>query len=153
MIGTSKVNVEFIKIISGIHSQKSLNHIYWAWPNVLIPLSLQDLRPVDSLYIKTNNMKTKQKFSLFICCFLYSIFGLDAVSLSDSTHTSINDNPKQCVCQINFSPNSDCHGAASDTEEELRIENTRMNETIWLLQEEVRRLKSVQGRICFQNPR
>ena len=62
------------------------------------------------------------------------------VSHSDSVLNSLCDSQK-CVCQINVAPGS--NGCQSD--DSLARENARMNETIWLLQDEIRRLKGGQG--------
>lgn len=74
----------------------------------------------------------------FLRSWLWLAIGLIAAvaGVSDSVLNSLCDSQK-CVCQINVSPGS--NGCQSD--ESLVQENARMNETIWLLQDEIRRLK------------
>ena len=79
----------------------------------------------------------------FLCSWLWlgiCSIHVAAVARSDSVLNSLCDNQK-CVCQINVSPGS--NGCQSD--DRLVQENARMNETIWQLQDEIRRLKDSKG--------
>ena len=86
--------------------------------------------------------KMEQKL-LFILHFACAVVWSDAASPSDSNLDSLlnEHNQRGCICQVNVNP-----GCGSRVDEELRRENTRMNETIWLLQQEIRRLKGDQGK-------
>lgn len=54
------------------------------------------------------------------------------------------DPHKGCVYHINVNPSD--YGTNCRTDEDLMTENARMNETIWLLQTEIRRLSAGQGK-------
>ena len=78
----------------------------------------------------------------FAIC-LTVVVGIAGVSHSDSVLNSLGDSQK-CVCQINVVPGSNF----CQSDDSLARENARMNETIWLLQDEIRRLKGSQGNGC-----
>ena len=80
---------------------------------------------------------------LFILPFMCAVVWSDAASPSDSNLDSLlnEHNQRGCVCQVNVNP-----GCGNRGDEDLSRENIRMNETIWLLQQEIRRLKGGHGK-------